>query len=50
MDIIRNLLLILAALCFIVDAVGWPVEQRLKLTPLGLFFWVLNNLITIVPK
>lgn len=37
-------LLIIAALCFIVAALGLPVN-RINLVALGLFFWVLSTII-----
>lgn len=41
---IHQVLLLIALLCFIADAVGASVP-RIKLLPLGLAFWILSGLI-----
>lgn len=38
--------LILACICFLLDAVAVPVGPRLRLVPLGLFLFVLSFLVT----
>jgi hypothetical protein len=41
---LQLILIVLAALCFFVSAIGVPVT-RVNLVALGLFFWVLTLLI-----
>jgi hypothetical protein len=50
MIVVANILLILAVVCFLADAFGWPASARVKLTPLGLALFVLNALVAIVPR
>lgn len=50
MTMVSSILLILACLCFLADAIEWPHPPRVRLTPLGLFFFVLNALVVIVPR
>jgi asparagine N-glycosylation enzyme membrane subunit Stt3 len=44
------LLLLAAAICFIVAAVWQPQPTRVNLVAAGLFFWVLSVLIPAIPK
>jgi hypothetical protein len=44
MGYVHLVLILLAAICFFADAVGGAIP-RLKLLPLGLFFWVLALLV-----
>ena len=41
---INNVLLLIAAICFLLAAIGIP-SARVNLIALGLFFWVLSLLI-----
>lgn len=52
MNVLSSLLLILACLCFLADALTMPagLAARVKLTPLGLFLYVVNALVLIVPR
>jgi hypothetical protein len=50
MNVLPYILLILALVCFVLDAIGYPSAPRVKLTPLGLAFWVLNALVVLVPR
>ena len=50
LDVFSAILLILAFVCFIADAIGVPAAGRLKLTALGLGLWVLNQLVVIAPR
>jgi hypothetical protein len=43
---VRVLLLVVAALCFILAACGVPQSGRVNLVALGLFFWVLSILVS----
>lgn len=45
MDVLYFILLLVAAICFIVAAAGGAIHPRINLIALGLFFWVLVPLI-----
>ena len=45
MDVLYFILLLLAAICFIVAALVHEVHPRINLIAFGLFFWVLVPLI-----
>jgi hypothetical protein len=42
---IGYLLLLLAAVCFLIAALRVEIRGRVSLTPLGLFLWVLSQLL-----
>lgn len=50
MNVVTNLVLILAFVCFVVAAVKPEALPRLNLIAIGLALWVLNALVALVPR
>lgn len=42
---VHLMLMVLALICFMLDAVGAPLHARVKLLPLGLALWVASLLV-----